>query len=192
MRSGTDQYHGGLFPQFYRSNDFNANDFFFNAVGKPAPRALAEPIRRHRGGSSSQTQAHVLVLLLSGNGAEEWRIQCCYRYTSSVAELVPVGESETTYATALSGAFGVPLASIDPVAVNVLLQPGQYGGFLVGSATGTRGTLANYAISLPTIYNENQYSASIDHDLFLTTTMSRCSSSTRILPNTPRRGAVSV
>ena len=33
LRSGTDHYHGGAF-EFYRSNDFNANDFFANSQGK--------------------------------------------------------------------------------------------------------------------------------------------------------------
>jgi hypothetical protein len=164
MRSGTDQYHGGLF-EFYRSNDFNANDFFFNALGKPRPVLLQNQYGGTAGGPVPKLKNTFWFFSYQGMGQKNG-------VSSAVAGVLPVlparssGESESTYAAALSTAFNVPLASIDPVAVNVLLQPGQYGGYLVGSGTGTVGTLANYAISLPTIYNEDQYSASIDHNLF--------------------------
>lgn len=35
-RRGTNQYHGTVY-EFLRNTDMNANDFFFNAAGKPRP-----------------------------------------------------------------------------------------------------------------------------------------------------------
>ena len=124
-----------VFFEFYRSNDFNANDFFFNAAGKPfAPCSCRTNTGGTAGGPVPKLKHTFWFFSYQGMGQKNG-------VSSAVTGKLPVlparssGESESTYATALSTAFGVPLASIDPVAVNVLLQPGQYGGYLVGSGT---------------------------------------------------------
>jgi hypothetical protein len=190
MRSGTDRYHGGLF-EFYRSNDFNANDFFFNAAGKPRPVLLQNQFGGEIGGPVPKLKDTFWFFSYQGTRQKNG-------VSSAVTGKVPVlparasGETEAQYAPALSTAFGVPLASIDPIAVNLLLQPGQYGGYLVPTGTGTIGTLANYAISLPTIYNEDQYSASLDRSLFRNNHVSVQYFRANIAQFTPTGGGVSL
>ncbi len=164
LRSGTDHYHGGLF-EFYRSNDFNANDFFANAQGKPVPVLLQNQFGAQVGGPIPKLKDTFWFFSYQGT-----------RQKNGVSSLISGSQPvlpATRTAAALASAFGVNQASIDPVAVRILNQPGQYGGFLypTGSCTGVPGCngaggTGVLVLSLPTIYNEDQEAGSVDRTLF--------------------------
>lgn len=162
LRSGTDKYHGGGF-EFYRSNSLNANDFFLNRQNKPRPVLLQNQFGGQVGGPVP-TLAHTFWFFAyqgtrQKNGA-----------SSLVSGSQPVMPA-TRDAASLAAAFNVPVLNIDPVAVKWLNQPGPYGGLLYpsGSCVGVSGTCGVgstglLAMSLPTIYNEDQEAASVDHE----------------------------
>jgi hypothetical protein len=164
LRSGTDHYHGGLF-EFYRSNDMNANDYFANAQGKSVPVLLQNQFGGQVGGPVPKLRDTFWFFSYQGT-----------RQKNGVSSLIsgsqPVLPTVRNAAT-LGAAFGISPASIDPVAVNILNQPGQYGGQLYpsGSCSGVPsckgvGSTGQLVLSLPTIYNEDQESISVDRNLF--------------------------
>lgn len=164
LRSGTDHFHGGLF-EFFRSNDMNANDFFANAQGKPVPVLLQNQFGGQVGGPVPKLKDTFWFFSYQGT-----------RQKNGVSSLIsgsqPVLPTVRTAAT-LGAAFGINPASIDPVAVRLLNQPGQYGGYLYpsGSCVGVAGCngaggTGLLVLSYPTIYNEDQYAASFDRNLF--------------------------
>jgi hypothetical protein len=181
MRSGTADLHGGLFD-FYRDTIFDANDFFLNAQGKPRPILQQNQFGGSIGGPVPKLKKTFWFFNYQGTRQKNG-------VSSLVSGFLPVlpartsGESEATYANALASAFNsmyqassnecpshscpaLTGSMLDPVAVNLLLQPGPYGGYLYPSGVGTLGNLSAFAVSLPTIYNEDQYSASVDRDIF--------------------------
>jgi hypothetical protein len=164
LRSGTDHYHGGAF-EFYRSNDFNANDFFANSQGKSVPVLLQNQFGGQVGGPVPKVKDTFWFFSYQGT-----------RQKNGVSSLVsgsqPVLPDVRTAAT-LGAAFGVNPASIDPVAVNLLNQKGPYNGLLYpsGSCAGVSGctgpgSTGLLVLSLPTIFSEDQESATIDRNLF--------------------------
>jgi len=164
LRSGTEHYHGGLF-EFYRSNDFNANDFFANSQGKSVPVLLQNQYGGQVGGPVPKLKDTFWFFSYQAT-----------RQKNGVSSLVSGSQPvlpATRTAASLGAAFGVNPANIDPVAVNLLTQPGQYGGYLYpsGSCTGVPnctgpGSTGLLVLSLPTIYNEDQESVSGDRNLF--------------------------
>jgi len=164
LRSGTDRFHGGVF-EYYRSNDMNANDFFSNAAGKPVPVLLQNQFGGQVGGPIPKLKDTFWFFSYEGtrqkNGVSS--------LVSGSQEVLPTVRTAAT----LGAAFGIAPSSIDPVAVNILNQPGPYGGLLVpsGSCAGVAGctgpgSIGLLVLSLPTIYNEDQESVSVDRTLF--------------------------
>jgi hypothetical protein len=164
LKSGTDHFHGGAF-EYYRSNDMNANDYFSNAAGKPVPVLLQNQFGGQVGGPVPKIKDTFWFFSYQGtrqkNGVSS--------LVSGSQEVLPTVRNANT----LGAAFGISPSLIDPVAVNILNQPGQYGGQLVpsGSCNGVAGCngpggIGLLVLSLPTIYNEDQESVSVDRNLF--------------------------
>jgi len=165
LQSGTNKFHGGVFD-FYRSNSMNANDFFLNAQGKPRPVLLQNQFGGEVGGPIPKVKDTFWFFSYQGTRQKNG-VSSLVSGSQPVLPARTTGMTEATYAAALSTAFGVPVANIDPVAVNLLLQPGQYNGYLYPSGTGAAvGSIGLLAISLPTIYNEDQYVGTVDRNLF--------------------------
>ena len=170
IKSGTDKFHGSVF-EFNRNTAYNANDFFFNQNHAPRPVLLQNQFGGTIGGPIPKLGQTFWFFSYQGtrqvNGV-----------SSAVTGSQPVlpartpGMSAAQYTTALAAAFGVPAASIDPVAVNLLLAPGQYGGYLFASASGAPGTIGNVAIAIPTKYSANQYVVSGDRQVTKTNHLS--------------------
>jgi hypothetical protein len=164
LRSGTEHYHGGLF-EFYRSNDFNANDFFANQQGKPVPVLLQNQFGGQAGGPVPKLKDTFWFFSYQGT-----------RQKNGVSSLVSGSQPvlpAVRNATTLGQAFGINPSNIDPVAVNILNQPGPYGGLLYPSGSCTNvpgctgpGSIGVLVLSLPTIYNEDQEALSVDRNLF--------------------------
>jgi hypothetical protein len=190
LRSGTDHYHGGLF-EFYRSNDFNANDFFANSQGKPVPVLLQNQFGGQVGGPVPKVKDTFWFFSYQGT-----------RQKNGVSSLVSGSQPvlpDVRTADTLGTAFGVNPASIDPVAVKLLNQPGQYGGLLYpsGSCNGVPGCtgpgkIGLLVLSLPTIYNEDQESVSVDRNLFRNNHLAGQFFYANITQYTPTGGGVSL
>ena len=117
LRSGTEHYHGGLY-EFYRSNDFNANDFFANSQGKPVPVLLQNQFGGQIGGPVPKIKDTFWFFSYQGT-----------RQKNGVSSLVSGSQPvlpDVRTADSLGAAFGVNPANIDPVAVKLLNQPGPY------------------------------------------------------------------
>ena len=176
LRSGTDKLHGGIF-EFYRSNDFNANDFFLNAQSKPTPTLIQNQFGGTLRWASPKVEGYLLVFLVRGHAASERRIGNNCRKSACFSRAQRLGRRKPQYATALQTAFfpsGMPTGTfIDPVAVNLFsclvnrlvthFRPGSCAGLTNCSV----GTLAGrIALSVPTDYNEDQYVGTVDRNLF--------------------------
>jgi len=170
LRSGTDQMHGGLF-EFNRNTDYNANDFFRNAAGAARPVLQQNQFGGTVGGPIPKLKKKVFWFF-SYQGTQQLN-----GVSSSVTGPQPVlpdrtGQTAGSYTSELSAAFKVPAASIDPVAVNLLLAPGPYSGYLfaTGSCNGVGacgpGSTGLIAESLATRFSENQEAGSLNTDLF--------------------------
>jgi hypothetical protein len=162
IRSGTDKFHGSLF-EFNRNTDYNANDFFFNQNHAQRPVLLQNQFGGTIGGPIPKLGETFWFFSYQGtrqvNGV-----------SSAVTGSQPVlparnGMSAAQYTASVAAAFNIPAANLDPVAINLLLAPGQYGGYLFASANGTPGTIGTGAISIPTKYSANQYVTSADRQV---------------------------
>src|SRR5215469_4649076 len=190
LRAGTDHYHGGAF-EFYRSNDFNANDFFANSQGKSVPVLLQNQFGGQVGGPVPKIKDTFWFFSYQGT-----------RQKNGVSSLVSGSQPvlpATRTAASLGAAFGVNPASIDPVAVNILNRKGPYGGLLYpsGSCAGVPGCIGTGSIgllvlSLPTIYNEDQESVSVDRNLFRNNHLTAQFFYANITQFTPTGGGVSL
>ncbi len=162
--SGTNEYHGNLF-WFYRSDALNANDFFFNRTGTKKPVLLQNQLGGTVGGP------------VPGMKETFWFFSYqAMRQKNGVAGAVsgshPVLPA-TRDAASLGAAFGVAPASIDPVALAWVNRPGPYGGMLFPSGTCAGitgacgpGSTGIFTASAPSIFNEDQYNATFDRELF--------------------------
>jgi hypothetical protein len=169
IRSGTDKFHGSLF-EFNRNTDYNANDFFFKLNHAPRPVLLQNQFGGTIGGPIPKLRETFWFFSYQGtrqvNGV-----------SSAVTGSQPVlpnrtGMSAAQYTQTLAAVFGIK-TPIDPVAVNLLLAPGQYGGYLFASGTGgAPGTIGSVAIAIPTKYSADQYVFSGDRQLTRTNRVS--------------------
>lgn len=162
--SGTSQYHGNAF-WFYRSDALNANDFFFNRSGTKKPVLLQNQLGGTIGGPVPKL------------GETFWFFSYqAMRQKNGVAGAIsgnhPVLPA-TRDAASLAAAFGVPVANIDPVAIAWLNRSGPYGGLLFPSGTCTGvtgcvgpGSTGSFTASSPSFFDENQYNATFDRELF--------------------------
>ncbi len=157
QKSGTRDIHGSAF-WFYRSDALNANDFFFNRNGTEKPTLLQNQYGGTVGGPVPGLEETFWFFSYQRWGQKNG-------VSGSVSGLQPVLPS-TRDAASLAAAFGLNPASIDPVAVAWLNQPGPFGGLLYPSASGALGTNQTFSISSPSIFNENQYNATFDRKLF--------------------------
>lgn len=164
QRSGTDKFHGSGF-EFYRSDILNANDFFFNLNGVKKPVLLQNQFGGTIGGPLPKLKQTFWFFSYQG-----WRQK--NGVAGGISGFQPVLPA-TRDAASLAAAFSTtknPLtaAQIDPVAVRILNRPGPFGGLLYPSGTGAavgqeRGT---FSFSLPSIFNEDQYNATFDREVF--------------------------
>jgi hypothetical protein len=155
-RAGTEQFHGVVY-EFIRNTDLNANDFFLNAAGDPRPILQQNQFGGSFGGPVPKLRETFFFFNYEG-------LRQVNGVAGTATGSLPVLPSTRT-ADSLASAFGLPVAAIDPVAVNLLTAKGPYGGYLVASGTGAPvGTMGTYAFSNPSYYTTNQYNARVDHE----------------------------
>jgi hypothetical protein len=155
-RSGTNAWHG-LGYDFVRNTVFNANDFFLNQSGTPRPIMQQNQFGGSLGGPVKGL--HDTFFFVNFEGMRQKN-----GVTGTVNGQQPVLPESRT-AASLASAFGLPASAIDPVALKLLNEPGQYGGYLVPSGSGAPlGTLGTYRFSEPVILDSEQVSARGDRD----------------------------
>jgi hypothetical protein len=154
-RSGTDRYHGVVYD-FLRNTAFNANDYFLNAKGQARPTLIQNQFGGSFGGYIPKIQRTFFFVNYEGMRQKNG-------ITGTTTGNVPVLPA-TINASTLAAAFNLSPSAIDPVAVNLLNQPGSYGGYLYPRGVGAVGTTVSYAYSRPVILNSDQVSSRIDHD----------------------------
>jgi hypothetical protein len=192
QRSGTSQYHGSAF-WFYRSDALNANDFFFNRNNVEKPVLLQNQYGGTIGGPVPGLAETFWFFSYQGmrqkNGV-----------AGAVSGTQPVLPA-TRDAASLAAAFGLTPAQIDPVALAWLNRPGPYGGLLYpsgicqaasGCTTPAERLAGSFSASAPSIFNEDQYNATFDHQLWSKNRVSVKFFYAKVDQNNPLGGGVSL
>jgi hypothetical protein len=155
-KGGGPAYHGQIY-EFFRNEALNANNFFANKAGQARPVLRQNQFGGNFGGPVPGLENRTFFF-----GSYQGT-----RQTNGVFGLisaaVPVLPQQRT-AQELGAAFGLAPSEVDPVAVALLNQPGQYNGFLLPSGTGAApGQLGSVAFSAPSRFDEDQFNANGDH-----------------------------
>lgn len=155
-KGGSNQYHGQLF-EFFRNEDLNANDWFFNKSG--TPRAL---LRQNQfGGDFGGPVPFLKNTFFFGSYQGTYQTNGLSGAINTEMWVLPAVRSRAN----IEQAFGLAPGSLDPVALNLLNAKGQYGGYLIPSGTGAAaGQLGNITVSAPLKYSEDQYNLNGDHN----------------------------
>ena len=165
-RSGTPVFHGTLF-EFFRNNQLNANNFFFNATGQDRPVLRQNQFGGNLGGPVKKNRT---FFFFSYQGTRQRN--GLSGSSSLTLPLIPLDRSRGSLGRAFTGAKGtrggpVILAdgsNINPAAfalLNLKLPGGQY---VIPSPQQFTGGV-NYAVSLPARYSEDQFIGNADHQL---------------------------
>ena len=165
-KGGGNQFHGTAF-EFLRNDDFNANDFFLNQVGKPRPvlkqnlfgGTMGGPIRRDKLFFFGSYQG-----IRQRNGLDAH----CLGSFNTPTELTGLSSRSATALGAAfaneAGALGPPVApdgsNISPQALALLNATLQGGGFLIPAPQNANGT-SSVSQSCP--FTENQFIANADY-----------------------------
>ncbi|HET7288558.1 MAG TPA: carboxypeptidase-like regulatory domain-containing protein, partial [Pyrinomonadaceae bacterium] len=153
-KSGGNGFHGNAY-YFLRNNALNANDFFLNAAGRPRPvlsrnqfgGTLGGPILRDR-----------LFFFGSYQGTRE-RNGASLNNSLMFPIIPPQLRDDNRTAAGLAAAFGLSVASINPVMVSVLNAKLPNGQFAIPSAATASGLTPISGLSR---FRENQFNANFD------------------------------
>ena len=153
-KSGENAFHGNAY-YFLRNNSLNANDFFLNAAGRPRP-----VLKRNQFGSTLGGPIVKDHLFFFGSYQGTRERNGASLNNSLMSPFIPAAlRDNNRTAAGLSAAFGVPVASINPVIVSVLNARLPNGEFLIPTAA-TAGGLT--PISGLSRFTENQFNANFD------------------------------
>ncbi|MDQ6785359.1 MAG: TonB-dependent receptor [Acidobacteriota bacterium] len=159
-RSGTNDFHGSVY-EFFRNRRLNANEPFIKA------RGIARPVldRNQFGGTiGGRVIKNRVFFFGSYQGTRE---RNGYSLLNSLTSpLIPAGLTDTNRTAAgLSAAFGVPVANINPVTINILNAKLANGQFAIPSS-GASGLPASTPVNVPqsgvSRFRENQFNANGD------------------------------
>ena len=170
LKSGSKDFHFDLYWN-HRNDALNANEWFFNARGRPRGRLLQNVF----GGSASGPIPKVGGYWFFNYQGVRARngIDPAGSSTAPIIQRFPTAGDGSTTAALLGPAFGLAPADIDPVAVRILnLQDTRFGGqFLVprhgtGGCGSTTNPVGNFTCQFSSIapIKDNQYLISYDRD----------------------------
>jgi hypothetical protein len=162
-RSGGNDFHGNAF-YFLRNKALNANEPFIKARGLQKPVLTRNQFGGTLGGPIVRNKA---FFFFSYQGTRERNGLSLSNSLTFPA--VPAGLADTNRtAAALSTTFGIPVASINAVAVNILNAKLPNGQFAIPSSgiSGAAGAAANIATQVPqsgvSRFTENQFNGNLD------------------------------
>jgi outer membrane receptor protein involved in Fe transport len=153
-KSGANAFHGNAY-YFLRNDALNANDFFLNAAGRPRPTL----VRNQFGGTlGGRIIADRLFFFGSYQGTRE-RNGASLNNSLMFPVIPPQLRDDNRTAAGLAAAFNLPLASINPVMVNLLNAKLPSGAFAIPSAGTATGLTPISGLSR---FRENQFNANFD------------------------------
>ena len=160
-RGGSNDVHGDVY-YFLRNKSLNANEPFIKARGLAKPEAT----RKQFGATLGGPVVHDRVFFFgSYQGTRETN---GISLTNSLTNpAVPAGlRNDNRTAAGLSATFGIPVASINPIAVNILNAKLASGAFAIPSSGLAATTTPSAATSVPqsgiSRFRENQFNTNGD------------------------------
>lgn len=153
-KSGGNEFHGNAY-YFLRNSSLNANDFFLNAARRPRP-----VLNRHQFGGTlgGPVLKDRLFFFASYQGTRERNGASLNNSLMFPIIPTPLTDNNRT-AAGLSAAFGLPVAAINPVIVNVLNARLPNGQFAIPSSATATGLTPISGLSR---FRENQFNANFD------------------------------
>ncbi len=128
-KSGTNNFHGQAY-EYHQTSGWNANQFFLNAASIPRP-----PLHRNTFGATLGGPIKRSKLFFFGSYQGQ-RVSDATNGSTEFAN-VPTGLTDDRSAATLAALAGVPVTSIDNVALTIMQTKGPNGKFMVPSATVT-------------------------------------------------------
>jgi hypothetical protein len=153
-KSGTNQFHGGLY-EFLRNDALNANNPFLKAAGVARPVLKRNVFGGFLGGPIQKEKAFFFA---SYQGTRERNGASIINSLSSNVLVDPRLTNDRSAAT-LQTAFG--LASINPTALALLNTKLPSGEFLI--PTPQAGTGGRFSGSTPSQFSEDQFNSNLDY-----------------------------
>ncbi|MBV8856613.1 MAG: TonB-dependent receptor [Acidobacteria bacterium] len=153
-KSGGREFHGNIYA-FLRDDALNANDFFLNSAGRPRPVLERKQFGGTLGGPVVQDK---LFFFTSYQGTRERNGASLNN--SLTFPVIPVALTDSNRTAAgLAAAFGLPQASISPIAVSILNAKLTSGAFAIPSATTASGLSPQSGLST---FHEGQFNGNLD------------------------------
>jgi len=155
-KAGSPQYHGELYG-YFRNEDLNSNEWFFNRGGLPRPL-----LRQNQfGGDLGGPVPFLKQTFFFGSYQGTYQTNGVSSAINTTFPVLPAARSQAS----LEQAFGLAPGRLDPVALRLLNLPGQFGGYLIPSGTGAApGRYGQLSFSAPLKYSEDQYVLDGDHN----------------------------
>ncbi|HXJ47057.1 MAG TPA: TonB-dependent receptor [Candidatus Dormibacteraeota bacterium] len=126
-KSGTNDFHGSAY-EYHQTDAWNANQFFLNAASIPRP-----PLHRNTFGATLGGPVMKNKLFFFGSYQGQ-RVSDATNGSTQFAN-VPTGLTDDRSAATLAALAGVPVTSVDNVALAILQAKGKNGKLIVPSAT---------------------------------------------------------
>lgn len=167
-RTGANQFHGDIY-EFFRNTIFNANSYFLKGQGQPRPELIQNQFGASIGGPIKKDK---IFFFFNYQGTRQ--VNGYPGITSvnlpqipqdrSLASLGAFGHSlgKTSYTGPTINASG---SNISPVAVALLQLKFANGNYVIPSPQTTNTTGANYVVSTPATFNEDEYTGSTDYQI---------------------------
>ncbi len=153
-KSGSNNYHGNAY-YFVRNEALNANDFFLNAAGRPRPE-----LSRHQfGGTIGGPILNDRLFFFGSYQGTRERNGASLNNSLMFPFIPPQLRDDNRSAAGLAAAFGLPVATINPVMVSVLNARLPNGQFAIPSAATPSGLTPISGLSR---FTENQFNANLD------------------------------
>jgi Carboxypeptidase regulatory-like domain len=175
LKSGTDRYHGDAY-EYFRNEDFNANDWFLKNEDEPRPELRQNQFGATFGGPVPAV--HNFFFFMGYQGTREISGAGGAGSGTSVNTTLPILPTTRTETTLVDDFFGGTLpagyASIDPVALAYLNLPAKLcpgfndGTFCIPTLPGTPGltagtiNTATIVRSLPGTFDDDQFVVTVD------------------------------
>ena len=167
-RSGGNAFHGDVY-EFFRNTIFNANSYFLNQTGQPRPELLQNQFGASIGGPILKNK---LFFFFNYQGTRQ--VNGYPGITSINLPQIPTDRS-----LASLGAFGNSLgatsytgpkiatngSNISPVAYALLNLKNPNGSYVIPSPQTTATKGANYVVSTPATFDEDEYTGGMDYQL---------------------------
>jgi hypothetical protein len=160
-KSGTNDFHGNLY-EYHQTSGWDANQFFLNAAGIARP-----PLHRNTFGGTFGGPIKKNKLFFFGSYQGQ-RVTDATNGSTEFAN-VPTGLTDDRSAATLAALAGVPVGSVDSVALAILNAKGSNGRFIVPSATVTNpnqiDSLGGNALDQgpPSTFSADQVNGNVDY-----------------------------